>query len=102
MAEMSNLTRGHLANVGRGTGDVAQPPSSARCRAGACGRRAIAQSQTQKAAMALGVTRSGVVQSIDGADGAHVAAGQVLAELDSKPLRKEIDVRAASLIATWE
>jgi multidrug resistance efflux pump len=63
------------------------------------GGGAIAQSQTQKAAMALGVARSGVVQSIDVADGAHVAAGQVLAELDCKPLRKEIDVRAASLEA---
>jgi Biotin-lipoyl like len=98
MAEMSNLTRGHLANVGRGTGDVAQPSSSARCRAGACGRRgdrAIANTESRN-----GVWRrtQWVVQSIDVADGAHVAAGQVLAELDCK----EIDVRAASLIATWE
>jgi multidrug resistance efflux pump len=60
---------------------------------------AFAQTQPQRTAMALGVAQSGVVRAIDVVDGAHVAAGQVLAELDCEPLRKEIDVRAANLAA---
>ena len=60
---------------------------------------AFAQTQPQRAAMALGVAQSGVVRAIDVVDGAHVEAGQVLVELDCEPLRKEIDVRAASLAA---
>ena len=39
------------------------------------------------------------MRAIDVVDGAHVEAGQVLVELDCEPLRKEIDVRAASLAA---
>jgi multidrug resistance efflux pump len=60
---------------------------------------AFAQTQPQRTAMALGVAQSGVVRAIDVVDGAHVAAGQVLAELDCEPLRKEIDARAANLAA---
>jgi multidrug efflux pump subunit AcrA (membrane-fusion protein) len=60
---------------------------------------AFAQTQPQRAAMALGVAQSGVVRAIDVVDGAHVEAGQVLVELDCDPPRKEIDVRAASLAA---
>jgi multidrug resistance efflux pump len=60
---------------------------------------AVAQTQPQKPAMALGAARSGVVQAIDVADGAHVAPGQVLLELDCEPLRNEIDVRKADLEA---
>jgi HlyD family secretion protein len=60
---------------------------------------AFAQTQPQRAAMALGVAQSGVVRAIDVVDGAHVEAGQVLVELDCEPLRMEIDVRAASLAA---
>ncbi len=60
---------------------------------------AFAQTQPQRTAMALGVAESGVVRAVDVADGAHVATGQVLVELDCEPLRKEIDVRAASLAA---
>jgi hypothetical protein len=60
---------------------------------------AFAQTQPQRAAMALGVAQSGVVRAIDVVDGAHVEAGQILIELDCEPLRKEIDVRAASLAA---
>jgi multidrug resistance efflux pump len=58
---------------------------------------AVAQTQPQKPAMALGAARSGVVQAIDVADGAHVAPGQVLLGLDCEPLRNEIDVRKADL-----
>ena len=60
---------------------------------------AFAQTQPQRAAMALGVAQSGVLRAIDVVDGAHVEAGQVLVELDCEPLRKEIDVRAANLAA---
>ena len=37
---------------------------------------AFAQTQPQRAAMALGVAQSGVVRAIDVVDGAHVEAGQ--------------------------
>ena len=50
---------------------------------------AFAQTQPQRAAMALGVAQSGVVRAIDVVDGAHVEAGQVLVELDCEPLRME-------------
>jgi multidrug resistance efflux pump len=49
--------------------------------------------------LTVGVARSGVVQTISVANGAHVAAGQILAELDCRPLEKEIAFRAASLAA---
>jgi HlyD family secretion protein len=49
--------------------------------------------------MTLGVAQSGVVQSIDIEDGAHVEAGQVLLELDCAPLREAIHVRTADLEA---
>jgi HlyD family secretion protein len=55
--------------------------------------------QPQNITITLGVAQSGVVQSIDIKDGAHVEAGQVLVELDCAPLRKEIDVRTAALEA---
>jgi multidrug resistance efflux pump len=60
---------------------------------------ALAQTQPQKIAMALGVAQSGVVRAIDVTDGAHVEHGQVLVELDCAPLMKEIDVRKAGLEA---
>ena len=60
---------------------------------------ALAQTQLQRTALALGVAESGLVQAIHVADGAHVDAGQVLVELDCEPLRKEVDVRKASLAA---
>jgi multidrug resistance efflux pump len=63
------------------------------------GRPALAQAQPQNNTITLGVAQSGVVQSIDTKDGAHVEAGQVLVELDCAPLRKEIDVRTAALEA---
>ena len=63
------------------------------------GSAALAQAQSQKAVMALGVAQTGVVQAIDVADGAHVATGQVLLELDCEPLHKEIAVRKANLDA---
>jgi len=50
-------------------------------------------------ALSLGVARSGVVQSIPVQDGAHVAAGALIARLDCRPLEKEIAYRAASLAA---
>lgn len=50
-------------------------------------------------ALVLGVARSGIVQSIPVRDGAHVEAGQVLVQLDCRPLEKEIAFRAASLAA---
>jgi multidrug resistance efflux pump len=49
--------------------------------------------------LAVGVARSGVIQSIPVANGAHVSAGQILAALDCRPLEKEIAYRAASLAA---
>jgi HlyD family secretion protein len=49
--------------------------------------------------LTLGVARSGVVQSITVQDGAHVAAGALIARLDCQPLEKEIAYRAASLAA---
>jgi len=58
-----------------------------------------AQSQPQTGAMTLGVAHSGVVQTINVADGEHVEAGHVLVVLDCRPLAKDIGVRAASLQA---
>lgn len=49
--------------------------------------------------LALGAARSGIVRSILVRNGAHVEAGQVLLQLDCRPLEKEIDFRAASLAA---
>jgi multidrug efflux pump subunit AcrA (membrane-fusion protein) len=63
------------------------------------GGAALGQAQPQNTTMTLGVAQSGVVQSIDTEDGAHVEAGQVLVELDCAPLREEIDVRTAALEA---
>ncbi len=50
-------------------------------------------------ALALGVARSGIVQSILVRDGAHVEAGEILVQLDCRPLQREIAFRAASLAA---
>jgi multidrug resistance efflux pump len=47
----------------------------------------------------LGVAVSGVVARVLVADGAHVAAGQRLVELDCRPLEAEIKVRSAALAA---
>jgi multidrug resistance efflux pump len=58
-----------------------------------------AQSQPQTGPLTLGVARSGVVQTINVADGDHVEAGRVLIALDCGPLAKDIDVFAASLQA---
>jgi len=60
---------------------------------------ALAQPSAMLPAMPLGVARTGLVQGIAVADGAHVAAGQALVKLDCAPLEKEIDVRAANLSA---
>jgi HlyD family secretion protein len=49
--------------------------------------------------MTLGVAPSGVVQTINVADGDHVEAGHALIALDCGPLPKDIDVLAASLQA---
>ncbi len=48
-------------------------------------------------ALTLGVARSGIVQSILVRDGAHVEKGEILVQLDCRPLEKEIAFRAASL-----
>lgn len=63
------------------------------------GGAALGQAQPRNTTMTLGVAQSGVVQSIDTEDGAHVEAGQVLVELDCAPLREEIEVRTAALEA---
>ena len=60
---------------------------------------ASAQSQPQTGLIALGVARSGVVQTINVADGDHVEAGHALIALDCGPLAKDIDVLAATLQA---
>ena len=61
---------------------------------------AQAQQQTAKpGVLSLGVARSGIVQAIPVQDGAHVEAGQILLQLDCRPLQQEIDFRAASLAA---
>jgi multidrug resistance efflux pump len=49
--------------------------------------------------LTLGAARSGVIQSILVQNGAHVEAGQVLLQLDCRPLEQEINFRAASLAA---
>jgi HlyD family secretion protein len=49
--------------------------------------------------LSLGVARSGIVRAILVRDGARVEAGQLLLQLDCRPLEKEIDFRAASLAA---
>jgi multidrug resistance efflux pump len=59
----------------------------------------MSHSLTLLFAAAQQFAESGVVRAIDVADGAHVADGQVLVELDCEPLRKEIDVRAVNLAA---
>jgi HlyD family secretion protein len=72
------------------------------------GAPALAQSTANPAASAasrtralpLGVARSGVVQSILVRDGAHVEKGQILVQLDCRPLERDIAFRAASLAAT--
>lgn len=58
-----------------------------------------AASQQQTSAFALGVAHSGVVQTINVADGEHVDAGHILMALDCGPLSKDIGARAASLQA---
>jgi multidrug efflux pump subunit AcrA (membrane-fusion protein) len=63
--------------------------------AGAAG----AQSRSQTGSMTLGVAHSGIVQTINVADGDHVEAGHILMALDCAPLIKDIDVRTASLQA---
>ncbi len=71
------------------------------------GAPALAQSAPSPAAPApshsralnLGVARSGVVLSILVRDGAHVEKGQILMQLDCRPLEKEIGFRAASQAA---
>jgi HlyD family secretion protein len=45
--------------------------------------------------LTLGVAASGVVQKIPVADGAHVDAGQLLLQIDCRPLEEEIKLRAA-------
>ena len=59
--------------------------------------RAGAQSQTPSnpKALMLGVAVSGVVQKIVVQDGAHVDAGQLLLQIDCRPLEAEMKVRAA-------
>ncbi len=47
--------------------------------------------------LTVGAARSGIIQSILVEDGAHVDKGQILAQLDCRPLQKEIEFRAASL-----
>jgi multidrug efflux pump subunit AcrA (membrane-fusion protein) len=47
----------------------------------------------------LGVSASGLVQKILVADGNHVNAGQVLLQIDCRPLEEEIKLRAAGLAA---
>jgi HlyD family secretion protein len=50
-------------------------------------------------ALRLGVNASGVIDKILVADGAHVEAGQILLEIDCRPLEAEIRLRAADLAA---
>jgi HlyD family secretion protein len=52
---------------------------------------------TKANVLSLGVARSGIVRAILVQDGAHVEAGQLLLQLDCRPLEMEIDFRAASL-----
>ncbi len=47
----------------------------------------------------LGIAASGVIQKIMVADGSHVNAGQVLLQIDCRPLEEEIKMLAASLEA---
>jgi multidrug resistance efflux pump len=47
--------------------------------------------------LSLGVAVSGVVEKILVVDGAHVDAGQVLLQIDCRPLDEEIKLRTASL-----
>lgn len=50
-------------------------------------------------ALQLGISVSGVVRSIAVADGAHVSAGDVILQIDCRPLEGEISVREANLRA---
>src|ERR1700733_10826954 len=50
-------------------------------------------------AMSLGVAATGIVKSVDVSDGNHVAAGQLLLEIDCSPLEQEVMVRTAALSA---
>jgi multidrug resistance efflux pump len=47
--------------------------------------------------LTVGAARSGIIQSILVADGAHVDKGQILVQLDCRPLQREIEFRTASL-----
>jgi multidrug resistance efflux pump len=47
----------------------------------------------------LGVSASGLIQKILVADGSHVNAGQVLLQIDCRPLEEEIKLRTAGLAA---
>ena len=56
-----------------------------------------AQSQTPSSAktLSLGIAVSGVIDKIPVADGAHVDAGELLLQLDCRPLEVQIKARAA-------
>jgi multidrug resistance efflux pump len=58
-----------------------------------------APAQARTNVLSLGAARTGVVQSILVSNGAHVDRGQLIAQLDCRPLQKEIEFRAASLAA---
>ncbi len=47
-------------------------------------------------ALKLGIAASGVIAKVLVADGAHVEAGQILLQLDCRPLEAEIKLRAAN------
>src|SRR5579862_2838043 len=69
------LTAGFAAPAGSGA--EVQPPAGAKT-------------------LLLGVAASGVVQKIMAEDGAHVDAGQILLQLDCRPLEAKVKLRAAA------
>jgi HlyD family secretion protein len=58
-----------------------------------------AETPTTGAVLSLGVAASGVIAKISVADGAHVKAGQILLQVDCRPIEEDIKARSAILDA---
>jgi multidrug resistance efflux pump len=61
---------------------------------------AAAGAPTPQNVLLLGAAVSGVIQKIDVVDGRHVSAGQLLIQIDCRPLEEQVKVRTSALAAS--